>query len=265
MALFTDGEISKVEDLIAYEANLAAVADAEGIDLASKLRLAQSELGAELAAAGLGPGNIYWTGQGWNSTGAEAGMNRFELDRVVVTSPLKLWHTFQTLAIIYRDAYNRKLNDKYQPKWNEYKELARWASSLLFQAGIGLVVNPIPRADQPAVDWVAGALEAMTLYVRISWTGTDPGAEGAASEEVAAETPADQALRVTPPAAPASATGWNVYVGGASDGTVRQNDQPLALGQPWVMPDTGLAAGAAPGAGQEPDFHRTAPRFVQRG
>src|SRR5712692_5372603 len=214
MALFTDGSISEVQDLTAYEANLVEVADAEGIDLLSKLRLAQGELGAELAAASLRPGNIYWTGPAWNSSGAEVNLSRFELDRVVVTSPLKLWHTFQALAIVYRDAYNRKLNDKYLPKWSEYKELARWASNLLYQSGIGLLVQPIPRPNKPGLDWVSSTLGGMTLYVRMSWASA--AGEGAPSEEMAIVTPDSQALRVTPPAAPSSITGWNVYVGTAS-------------------------------------------------
>src|SRR5688572_22204961 len=148
MSLFTDGSISDVQDLVAYEANLPDVADAEAIDLVSKLWLAQSELGAELGAAAIGPGNVYWASE------PRAGYGRFELQKVVVTPPLKLWHTFQTLAIIYRDAYNRKLNDKYLPKWTEYKELARWAANLLYQTGVGLVIQPIPRPDAPALDWV---------------------------------------------------------------------------------------------------------------
>src|SRR5712692_2763056 len=177
MALFTDGSISEVQDLTAYEANLVEVADAEGIDLMSKLRLSQGELGAELAGMALRPGNIYWTGPGWNSTGAEVNLSRFTLDTVVVTSPLKLWHTFQTLAIVYRDAYNRKLNDKYLPKWSEYKELARWASNLLYQSGIGLVTQPAPRPAQPAVDGVSGTLLGATYYVRTTWvSGTIEGA-----------------------------------------------------------------------------------------
>ncbi len=264
MALFTDGAISEVVDLIAYEANLVEAAQAEGIDLETKLRLAQSEIGAELAAAALSPGNIYWTGRGWISTGSEENLSRFRLEQVAVTPPLKLWHSFQALAIAYRDAYNRKVNDKYLAKWSEYKELARWASNLLFQTGIGLVAKPVPRPSKPVVDWAAGTLAAMTLWVRMSWAGAD-GAEGAASEEVAVETPANSALRVAPPAAAATATGWNVYVGTASGEATQQNSQPLTLGQAWIMPAAGLAAGAAPGGGQEPDVYRTVPRFLQRG
>jgi len=263
MALFTDGSISEVQDLIAYEANLVEVSSAEEIDLESKLRLAQSELGAELAASVLSPGNIYWSGQGWGSTGAEVNLSRFALEQVVVTSPLKLWHTFQTLAIVYRDAYNRKANDKYLPKWTEYKELGRWASNLLYQTGIGVALKPIPRPSKPALDWVSSTLAALTLYVRMSWV--NGAAEGAPSLEGALETPANQALRVTPPAAPAGATGWNVYVGTAAQEGTKQNSLALTLGQAWVMPASGLVAGAAAGTGQAPDYFRTVPRFLQRG
>jgi hypothetical protein len=181
----------------------------------------------------------------------------------VVTTPLKLWHSFQALATVYRDAYNRKLNDKYLPKWSEYKELARWAANLLYQTGIGLVTKPVPRPPTPALDTVAGNLPAQTVYVRITWTGE--GGEGAPSEETALDAAEDQALRVTPPGAPAGVTGWNVYVGGASGEEARQNSGPLALGTPWVMPDTGLAAGPAVGQGQEPELFKSVPKFVQRG
>jgi len=262
MALFTDGFISDVQDLIGYESNLTEVADAEGIDLEGKLRLAQNEVGVELGMAALSPGNIYWTGLLGPATGADANFSRFDLSRVVVTNPLKLWHTFQTLANVYRDAYNRKLNDKYLPKWSEYKELARWASNLLYQTGIGLVTQPVPRPEPPALDSVAGTLGAQTLYVQIAWTGAGGAAEGAPCLEGALEVAANQKLRVT---APGGVTGWSVYVGTASGTEARQNGTLLALGQPWVMPDTGLAAGEAVGDGQEPEFYKSIPRFLQRG
>ena len=51
MALFTDQNVSDISDLIAYEANLPEIAGAEGIDLATKVKLAQTEVGAELEAA----------------------------------------------------------------------------------------------------------------------------------------------------------------------------------------------------------------------
>ena len=99
---------------------------------------------------------------------------------------------------------------------------------------------------------------------RVSWVGTN-GEEGAPSLEAAVATPANTAARVTPPATPTGAASWNVYVGSASGSWSKQNATPLAPGATWVMPATGLAAGTAPGNGQEPDVYRTVPRFVQRG
>jgi hypothetical protein len=248
MALFTDGSLSDVQDLLAYEANLVEVADAESIDLEAKLRLAQDEIAAELVAAALGPVTL----------------RHFTLDQVIVTSQLKLWHTFQTLAIAYRDAYNRKLNDKYLPKWSEYRDLSRWAANLLYQSGVGIALSPLPRPPQPALDTVPATLDALALYVRMTWLAAS-GAEGAPSLEAAFETEANQALRVTPPAAPAVVTGWNVYVGTTSGSATRQNGSPLDLSQPWIVPATGLVVGEPTGDGQEPDLFRTVPRFIQRG
>ncbi len=265
MALFTDGLVSQVSDLVAYEANLPEVAAAEGIDLATKLQLAHTEVGAQIEAASQRPGNLYFArGAGWQTTGAEGNLSRFDLSQVVVTPPLTLWHTFQTLAILYRDAYNRKLNDKYLPKWKEYKDLAQWACDLLFQTGIGIVGSPVPRPAAPALDWVASSAEALAVFVRMSWVGAN-AAEGAASAEQAVAVPANYSLRVTPNEAPAGVLGWHVYAGGASGEAVRQNAEMLEVGSAWVMPESGLVSGAKAGEGQLPEVFRTVPRFLQRG
>ena len=98
----------------------------------------------------------------------------------------------------------------------------------------------------------------------MSWV-TASDVEGVPSVEVAFETEANQALRVTPPAGPPVAAGWNVFVGTASGEETKQNTSPLAPGEPWIMPGTGLVIGVAPGNGQEPDLYKTIPRFMQRG
>ena len=265
MALFTDQSVSEISDLIAYEANLPEISSAEGIDLETKIRLAQTELSAHLEAASQRPGNVYFAqGAGWQSTAGEANLSRFALSQVVVTPPLKLWHTFQALAIIYRDAYNRKLNDKYLPKWKEYRELGKWASDLLMQTGIGITTSPVPRPGPPAVDWVASTLGGMALFVRMTWVGTQ-GAEGAGSIEQAITIPTGNALSVTPESAPTGVTGWNVYAGPSSGETTLQNTDPLDLETAWVMPDSGLASGSPIEDGQLPEVFKTLPRFLQRG
>ena len=37
----------------------------------------------------------------------------FDLSHVVVTPPVRLWHTYRTLENVYREAYNSQLNDRY--------------------------------------------------------------------------------------------------------------------------------------------------------
>lgn len=265
MALFIDQSVSEVSDLTGYEANLPEVSAAEGIHLDTKLRLAHTEVAAQLEAATRRPGNIYLAnGSAWQSSGGDGHTARVDLSQVVVTPPLKLLHTFQTLSLIYRDAYNRKLNDKYLPKWREYKELAQWAWDLLLQTGVGITVAPVQRPVQPQLDWVSSSLDLTVLFVRMTWIGIQ-SAEGAGSIEQAISIPTGNALRVTPPTAPSGLSGWNVYVAETSGKVTRQNAAPLEVDTAWVMLSTGVQSGEPLGMGQEPDFFKTVPRFLQRG
>jgi len=265
MALFTDGFAAGLEDLLGYEADLQAVASAAGLDLNTKLKLAQTEVGAQIEASSRRPGNVFYGGNaGWQSTGAEVSLPRFDTAQVVVTPPLRLWLIFQALALVFRDAHTRKANDKYLPKWREYKELAKWASELLFQTGVGLTATPIPRAPQPEVGFADSNLAGLAAFIRIAWT-RGASEEGAGSLEKAVRTMSGQALEITPPAPPTVATGWNVYIGRRKGEALLQNEQPLELGQVWTMPETGFVAGREIGDGQAPDMFRTAPRYWQRG
>jgi hypothetical protein len=203
-------------------------------------------------------------GAGWQSTGGETSAPRFDLSQVVVTPPLKLWHTFQTLALFYRDAQARKVDDKYLPKWREYKGLAKWASDLLFQTGVGLAMSPVPRAEQPVIAFESSTLPAMSLYVRTTWVGHD-GAEGAGSKERAVHTVANQALKLTMGPAPAAAAGWHVYIGQSQGEALRQTDEQLTASAEWVMPAGGVMDGLELGNGQPAEMYRTAPKFLQRG
>ena len=265
MALFTDEFVTQVSDLLAYESNLGEVSAAEGIDLDVKIHLAHTEVGAKLDAASRRPGDVFLPDGSGAHLGEGGGtQGRFALHEVVVTPPLKLTHTFQTLAIVYRDAYNRKLNDKYLPKWREYKELARWAWDLLAQTGIGISAAPVPRPKAPELDWVSSTVVLAPLFVSMTWVGPQD-AEGAGSAEQAIAIPADNALRVTPAAVPESVTGWNVYVGESSGALTRQNTELIPVGTTWTLPASGLVTGEELGEGQVPDLFKTVPRFSQRG
>src|SRR5579864_1286852 len=104
MALFTDRSVSGLDDLLAQDSQLFDVATVEGIDVTRKMALAQDELGVQLVTM---LGRLTFMDQPlWIAPQAS-------LSRVVITASLKLWHTYRTLEMVYSDAYNSQLNDRY--------------------------------------------------------------------------------------------------------------------------------------------------------
>jgi len=248
MALFTDGEVSSIEDLRGYDTQLLDVASIEGIDVTRKLLLARDEIAAEVETM---LRRVAWY--------------RVPLDssRVVVTPPLKLWHTYLTLEMVYRDAYRSQLNDRYAGKRDEFQEMARWAHDRVVQNGLGIANDPIGRGSSPTVQACGGALPDGTYYVAASWTN-------AAGEEGMPSTPATiqlagSSFSARAAAAPANAKGWNLYAGSGPQGLTLQNASPLGLTGTWVQPDTISRGGRAAGTGQEPDYLLAVPRLIQRG
>lgn len=251
--LFTDGPISTVDQLADYESEVRQLASAESINLDTKLRLAQTELGVELLATSVQPDML-------NS--ARTG---FTLDQVAVTDALRLWHIFMTLAGVYRDAYNRKLNDKYLPKWNEYKTLAENAANQCMTIGVGLVLQPLPAPGAPQLSAVDGGSLPPTNYsVQTTWVNSR-GQESVPSAETALTVNDSQLLRVQPAPPPPNATGWFVYVSAVSGEEQKQFSVPLNPYYGWTMPETGLINGPEPSGGQPYDVLRTVPRTLQRG
>src|SRR5689334_6901778 len=136
MALFMDGTPSSIDELTAHDSQLLTVASVEGIDVTQKLTLAWDELAMELDAM-------------LNSSGrAERAVWKpaAGLSSVVVTPPLKLWHTYRALQLVYEDAYNSQLNDRYAGKRDRYGERAMWARERLREIGIGFAALPVRRA-----------------------------------------------------------------------------------------------------------------------
>ena len=257
MALYTDGSISNLSDLRDQETGILDTAHAEGVDLTTKLRLAQEEIGVEVVAF------LLEHGRGVSS---EESLRR--LSNVVITPGLKQWHTFHTLELAYRDLYYNQYNDRYAEKWKEYGRLARAVAVLLFDTGVGIASDPVGRAATPELSWTPGSMSAGTYYVRVSWV-TATGTEGGASEAVALVTAEGSQLVVTPPAESqpegCATAGWNVFVGAAADETALQNDAPLAPDSTWTMPVTGLRAGRGPSDGQSPDLYVKVSRTFRRG
>lgn len=264
MALFTDAPISTLDQLAAQDTAFLDVASNEGIDASAKILLAQQELGVELTSAFSRSAFSRTNPSMWWPGSVATSLSVLQLPNIVVTPPLRLWHTFHTLAMVYRDAYGNQLNDRYAAKWKEYQDLAKWASVMLFQTGIGVVSSPIAVAANPEVDLLSGPQPAGMYYVQVAWMNST-GEEGMASPVTSISAPDQNSVQVRSVNPPANAVAWNVYAGMAVDSITLQNTTPLAMDQTWLLPSSGLVQGRSPGLGQEPNYYSQAPRFLQRG
>src|SRR5258708_19776312 len=109
--------------------------------------------------------------------GMGADRRKLGVSDVVVSPQMKRWHALHALAVVYRDAYNNQLNDRYKNKWEEYRQLARGARERTLEFGIGLVAEPVPRAGTPVLGATAGTLAGTIYYAQVSWVSA-AGQEG---------------------------------------------------------------------------------------
>ncbi len=246
MALVLDGTISTVEDLRSLDSAILETSTGEGIDLTKKLQVAEEAVQLELAVFLLRATNQ----NGVSGPGVDLG-------NVLVTKPLRRWHSLRTLVEVYSDAYNSQFNDRYLGKWKHYLKLSRETSDLLFDYGVGIAGNPIPRAPKPVVVQ-AGTGGPVTEYVvRIAWHGRY-GATGSPSPPTVYPAPNGELIAVSAGNGPADVIGFDVFAGESEADPTRQNPSVIPLGQTWTMPISGLVGGAAPAAEQQPD------RYIRR-
>jgi hypothetical protein len=257
MALFTDGPPSSIDDLAAQDAQLLTVSQVEGIDVTQKLALAWDELGLELYTMlnQFGTENrLFWQPP------------RPNLATVVVTPSLKLWYTFRSLEMVYEDAYNSQLNDRYAGKRDFFHERAMWACQKLAAIGIGIATAPVAKASIPsvtAVPVVGAPLSDGMYYVTSAWVNQS-GDEGAAADAASVSTVGGTfTVQQGPP--PQNATGWNVYAGTDPNGMTLQNGSLLEVEQIWVQPVPLVDGGRGPGTGQAPSYLKLVPPVIQRG
>ncbi len=255
MALFTDGPISTARDLQQYEASVLSDANAEGIDVAAKVSLAQHDVGSELL--------LFLVRRAAFRDNQPNVRRSVGLTDVVVTDALRQWLIHKTLAMVYQDAYNNQLNDRYQGKWKQYEQLAKGSSRTYFQLGVGVVADPIPKATIPAVTTVPGNGNGAVFYVAVTWVNA-AGEEGAPSAFMEITTLAGQALSVASTGIPPSAIGWNTYIGASPSAMTRQNSTPLAQGTAWAMTGA-LNVGAPLATGQKPTWFVVDRHFIERG
>ena len=253
MALFTDGTISSIADLNDQDSSLLDLSDTEGLNLTTKLNLATEELGIELTS--------FLERSRSRSLGGQPAGN---LSHIAVTPPMRLWHTFQTLSLIYRDAYYSQLNDRYRGKWDEYRSQAKWARTKLLEIGIGIVLDPLPRADAPNLTMLPATGAGGTFYVSITFLNAQ-GEEGVPSTVLPTIGPDGHVLSIEPGGASANVRNWNAYVGADPADVQLQNASPLAIGAAWVYSALTAQAGRHPGSGQTANFVRPLPRLLQRG
>ena len=253
MSLFTDGPMSTIDDLRTHENHVLEVATTELVDVESKLRASQNMVASALSTF-LARGSQ-----------AHALDQQLTLKNVCVTEPLRQWHVFQTLHIVYRDMYGNQLSERYAQKAQEYGRLAAWASEMLFHAGVGLVREPIPKPSRPELSVVPAATGEASVVVSVSWTGPGACLEGTPSDPVAITVPSGKTLEIRMGDAPVQVSGWNVFVGRVADQLTRQNEIPLEAEALWRLPVTGLVAGPKPGRGQSPDWYFRPDQVLQRG
>lgn len=257
MALFTDGPLNTTLDLQNYENSILQVASTEQIDLAGKSTLAQGEIATELMlffVRRYRQADFPWL---------VSVRRAIDLDDVVVTNPLRQWHAHKTLALVYRDAYNNQLNDRYQGKWTEYEQLAKESARNYFQIGVGLVSGPIAKPNLPILTAVPGPGPAATYYVAVAWVN-EAGHIGSASDVAQLTALTGQQLQVAAANPPANAAGWNAYVGQSPETITLQNSNPIPVGRTWTMA-TELQTGASPGQGQKPVWFLKDQRLIERG
>jgi hypothetical protein len=254
MALFNDGPLSFTLDLQTTENGILNVASTEGIDLAGKMALAQSTIANELVLFLLRRSTI--RDFEWNVR-----RTRGTCD-VVVTQPLKQWHVLKSLAMVYRDAYNNQLNDRYLNKWNEYEKLAKGSQETYLQIGVGLVADPLPKPAGPFLSAISGPGTEATYYISVTWVNA-ASQESAPSDVTNVASLDGQQVIIAMANAPANAVGWNAYAGQAPDGLGLQNDAPIEIGASYAL--SALQVGLAPGNGQPPTWFFVDHRVIERG
>ena len=215
MPLITDGIINTTEELAAYENGILDLASTEAIDISQKMILAQDDIALQIA--------LFLAGQG--SEDPKAHLRRvMGCADVVATTPLKRWHALKSVALIYQDAFNNQLNDRYRAKWTTYEGLAQASGNRYLESGVGIVANPVPKAPAPICSTSISAPASDPYYVRVSWIN-NYGQEGAASDAAVVSA----AVPVEAPSAPAGISAWNIYAGMDPTEVFLQNAAPLGL------------------------------------
>lgn len=257
MALFVDGPVVNVDLLTEYDSNVLAVSAAEGINLTTKISLAQEVMHLELQRlirrSEFSSHNFLW-------------VSRRGAENVVWSKGLKVWQVYESLRQIYRDAYYSQLNDRHRARAEEYAILANRSRRDLVEFGLGLASFPIRRPARPVAAYVPASESGGTFYFSVSYLN-ELAQESAGSQLLSVDVTDGNAadLTLTLPVPP-DVIGWNIYAGTAPEQMVKQNDQPLLPGSDWCyLPSLAVSGGQGIPEGQPPDQHWPLNQYMQRG
>ncbi len=254
MALFVDGPACTIEDLADQDAGLLGVAQTAGINVSTKLRLAQEEIGTDLHLWLIKPRPVLEVL--WGPV--------LRVEQIVATPPLKRWETMHALALVYRDAYFSQLVDRYQAKWQEYSKLASAARESYIGCGLGLAADPIRQPQPPVLSSVTGPQSGGEFYASVAWVNAT-GQESAASAASSIAIPDGKLMTVAAANAPGNAVGFRVYAGTALTSMFLQNDVVLPVTVSYLYIPGQVTQGPLPGEGQKPDWVRPLVRTQLRG
>jgi len=239
------------------DSGLLDVCRIQQIDAAVKLRLAHSEIAVELESMFEQQRSVY--------TNYYCGQPKLNIRHLAVTPLLKMWHTWHTLSLVYRDAYFSQLNDRFQAKWNEYRGLGESARNRLREMGVGLVLDPLARPECPILTATPATETGGTFYFSVVLQNA-VGEQSAPSPVESFHVLDGNAVAVSLAAQPPNAQGWSVYAGSSPEAIYLQNDSPVSLDGQWLFyPSTAVLNGPLPGRGQAPNLIRPLPRLLPRG
>jgi hypothetical protein len=219
MALLRDQPISCLTEWMAYDSKLSILSEQESTSIDAKSRLAQNEVETQLTSFLL------------RHSGLSELAARQLLNQIVVTEPLSRWHTLLTLSLFYVDLAALQNNSLHRDQSRYYENRAEAAREQLYEIGIGIASNPIPKANVPLVISAPGANAPRFLRARIRYVDFDQ-AVGALSSEFLLDMTSGESVQVSVDMLPARIAGWLLYLGETSESMLLATPSPIAAGTP---------------------------------
>lgn len=188
----------------------------------------------------IGSSTYLWTPPTWSSA------STYSLGHVVVDSLGNWWQS--KISTNTAQLPNTKNGIYTSSSWQPF-----FGSDAL-QPFVAPSASSLTAPSAPTLSAVtSGALGARTVYVKITYTGTD--GESLVSSESMLDLLSGEVVRVTSPAASTGATGYNVYASDTASNEVLQTSTPTTIGVAWTESVTGLTPyGAQPPVSQAATF-----------